>query len=196
MLASSGFIRTRKRKTAGLQAWVFFLDWMSMKQPPWPAELPCGECNSVSEVYQCNKGHCYCVTCWRGLDPRRCPQCCQPTQDICRSRDRKARIAALGSTCQYCADATMRGDALAAHMRVCVGRSGESASAALVAPVEPVAPAPAAAPVAPVAPAAAPATSQVTALPVAYASWRLPGTGVLGWRAKTLRPTLQRDSRL
>ena len=168
----------------------------SSMKPPRMAELKCGECNSESEVYQCNKGHCYCVTCWRGLDPRRCPQCCQPTQDICRSRGRKARIAALGSTCEYCADATMRGDALAAHMRVCVGRSGESASAALVAPVEPVAPAPAAAPVAPVAPAAAPATSQVTALPVAYASWRLPGTGVLGWRAKTLRPTLQLDSRL
>ena len=37
------------------------------------AELLCGLCLTAEEVYQCNEGHCYCVTCWRTpLEPRRC----------------------------------------------------------------------------------------------------------------------------
>ena len=136
------------------------------------AELLCGLClTAEGEVHQCNEGHCYCVTCWRiPLEPRRCPECCQPIQDICRNRNRKSRIAALGScTCEYCNDATMRGEALIAHMRACPQRSicTESKPSTKTSK-PPVAPTPAAAPVVPVAPAAAPAA----ALPVAYAHWR------------------------
>ena len=134
------------------------------------AELLCGFClTAEGEVYQCNEGHCYCVTCWRiPLEPRRCPKCCQPIQDICRKRNRKSRIAALGSTCEYCNDATVRGEALVAHMRACSQRPCTESKPSTKTSKPPVAPTPAAAPVVPVAPAAAP----VAALPVAYAHWR------------------------
>eukprot|EP00964_Phaeocystis_antarctica_P156409 scaffold126049_cov65-Phaeocystis_antarctica.AAC.2 len=95
------------------------------------AELECGVCLSLpeDEVHQCNEGHCYCVTCWRTLDPRRCPECRQPLQDSCRNRAQEARIAALEATCEHCAEMTTRG-AIAAHLRACPQRPTACAGAA------------------------------------------------------------------
>ena len=86
-------------------------------------DLQCGVCLTLpeGEVHQCNEGHCYCVTCWRALDPRYCPECRQPIQDCCRSRAQEARIAALEATCDHCAEVTTRG-AMAAHLRACPQR--------------------------------------------------------------------------
>eukprot|EP00964_Phaeocystis_antarctica_P084657 scaffold53358_cov57-Phaeocystis_antarctica.AAC.1 len=86
-------------------------------------ELKCGVCLALpeDEVHQCNEGHCYCVTCWRALDPRRCPECSQPIQDSCRNRDRESRIAALEATCEHCAVVTTRG-VMASHLLACPQR--------------------------------------------------------------------------
>ena len=86
-------------------------------------DLQCGVCLTLpeGEVHQCNEGHCYCVTCWRALDPRYCPECRQPIQYCCRSRAQEARIAALEATCDHCAEVTTRG-AMAAHLRACPQR--------------------------------------------------------------------------
>ena len=87
------------------------------------AELECGVCLTLpeGEVHQCNEGHCYCVTCWRALDPRRCPECRQPIQDSNRNRDREARVAALEATCDHCAAVTTHG-AMNSHLRICPQR--------------------------------------------------------------------------
>ena len=94
------------------------------------AELECGVCLSLpeGEVHQCNEGHCYCVTCWRVLDPRRCPECRQPIQDNCRNRAQEARIAALEATCEHCAEMMTRGT-MAAHLRACPQRPTACAGA-------------------------------------------------------------------
>ena len=86
-------------------------------------ELECPVCLTLpeGEVHQCNEGHFYCVTCWRALDPRRCPECRQPIQDSNRNRDREARIAALEATCDHCAEVTTRG-AMTTHLRNCPQR--------------------------------------------------------------------------
>ena len=83
--------------------------------------LVCGVCLTLPSVHQCNEGHCYCVKCWRALDPRHCPEHRQPIPDSCRNRDREATIAALKATCEHCAEVTTRG-AVAAHQRACPQR--------------------------------------------------------------------------
>ena len=95
------------------------------------AELECGVCLTLpeGEVHQCNEGHCYCVACWRTLDPRRCPECRQPIQDSNRSRATERAIAALEATCDHCAVVTTRG-AMAAHLRACPQRPTTCAGAA------------------------------------------------------------------
>ena len=92
--------------------------------------LECPMCLTLpeGEVHQCNEGHCYCVTCWRALDPRRCPECRQPIQDSNRSRATERAIAALEATCDHCAVVTTRG-AMAAHLRACPHRPTECAAA-------------------------------------------------------------------
>ena len=92
--------------------------------------LECPVCLTLpeGEVHQCNEGHCYCVTCWRALDPRRCPECRQPIQDSCRSRATERAIAALEATCEHCAEMMTRG-AMAAHLRACPQRPTACAGA-------------------------------------------------------------------
>ena len=94
------------------------------------AELECGVCLMLpeGEVHQCNEGHCYCVACWRTLDPRRCPECRQPIQDSCRSRAAERAIAALEAICDHCAEATTRG-AMSLHLRACPQRPTACAGA-------------------------------------------------------------------
>ena len=94
-------------------------------------ELECGVCLTLpeGEVHQCNEGHCYCVACWRTLDPRRCPECRQPIQESNRNRAQEARIAALEATCDHCAEVTTRG-AMAAHLCACSQRPTACAGAA------------------------------------------------------------------
>ena len=86
-------------------------------------DLECPVCLTIpeGEVHQCNEGHCCCLSCWRRLNPRRCPECRQPIQNSCRNRDREARIAALQATCNYCSKATTH-DTRAAHLLVCPQR--------------------------------------------------------------------------
>ena len=81
------------------------------------------------EVHQCNEGHCYCVDCWRELNPRRCPECRQPISDNNRSRAAERAIAALEATCEHCAEVTTRG-AMAAHLHACPQRPTACAGAA------------------------------------------------------------------
>ena len=78
-------------------------------------ELPAGE------VHQCLEGHCYCVDCWRRLQPRRCPECRDPIPLRNRSRAQEARVAALPAVCDHCDQTTTRG-AMAEHLRACQQR--------------------------------------------------------------------------
>ena len=78
-------------------------------------ELPAGE------VHQCFEGHCYCVDCWRRLDPRRCPECRDPIPLRNRCRAQEARVAALPAICDHCDHTTTRG-AMAEHLRACQQR--------------------------------------------------------------------------
>jgi hypothetical protein len=78
-------------------------------------ELPAGE------VHQCYEGHCYCIDCWRRLDPRRCPECRDLIPLRNRSRAQEARIAALPAVCDHCDQTTTRG-AMAEHLRSCQQR--------------------------------------------------------------------------
>ena len=65
-------------------------------------ELPAGE------VHQCLEGHCYCVDCWRRLQPRRCPECRDPIPLRNRSRAQEARVAALPAVCRTTATIPQR----------------------------------------------------------------------------------------
>ena len=77
----------------------------------------CGVCLSLpeGEVHQCHEGHCYCVNCWRRLDPRRCPECRLPLPEANRNRAAERAIAALEASCKHCGEVTTRG-AMAAHL--------------------------------------------------------------------------------
>ena len=86
-------------------------------------ELPAGE------VHQCFEGHCYCVDCWRRLDPRRCPECRDPIPLRNRCRAQEARVAALPAICDHCDHTTTRG-AMAEHLRACQQRPTTCTAAA------------------------------------------------------------------
>ena len=87
------------------------------------ASLVCAVCFELpaGEVHQCFEGHCYCVDCWRRLDPRRCPECRDPIPLRNRSRAQEARVAALPAVCDQCDHTTTRG-AMAEHLRACQQR--------------------------------------------------------------------------
>ena len=78
-------------------------------------ELPAGE------VHQCYEGHCYCVDCWRRLEPHRCPECRDLLPLRNRNRAQEARVAALPAVCDHCDQTTTRG-AMAEHLRTCQQR--------------------------------------------------------------------------
>ena len=84
------------------------------------ASLACPVCLELpaGEVHQCFEGHCYCVDCYRRLQPRHCPECREPISRKNRSRDREARVAALPAVCDDCGLITTRG-AMAEHLRTC-----------------------------------------------------------------------------
>ena len=87
------------------------------------ASLACPVCLELpaGEVHQCFEGHCYCVDCWRRLQPRRCPECRDPIPLRNRSRDREARVAALPAVCVHCDQTTTHGG-MAEHLRTCQQR--------------------------------------------------------------------------
>ena len=74
------------------------------------ASLACPVCLELpaGEVHQCFEGHCYCVDCWRRLDPRRCPECRDPIPLRNRSRAQEARVAALPAVCRTTATIPQR----------------------------------------------------------------------------------------
>jgi len=95
------------------------------------ASLVCAVCFELpaGEVHQCFEGHCYCVDCWRRLDPRRCPECRDPIPLRNRSRAQEARVAALPAVCDHCDHTTTRG-AMAEHLRACQQRPTTCTAAA------------------------------------------------------------------
>ena len=95
------------------------------------ASLACPVCFELpaGEVHQCFEGHCYCIDCWRRLQPRRCPECRDPIPLRNRSRAQEARVAALPAVCDHCDQVTTRG-AMAEHLRVCQQRPTTCAAAA------------------------------------------------------------------
>ena len=95
------------------------------------ASLACPVCLELpaGEVHQCLEGHCYCVDCWRRLQPRRCPECRDPIPLRNRSRDREARVAELPDVCVHCDQTTTRG-AMAEHLRACQQRPTTCTAAA------------------------------------------------------------------
>ena len=72
--------------------------------------LECPICLELpeAEVHQCVGGHCYCLSCWNNIQPRRCPECRQPILDYNRNLTNERVIAALEARCQHCGEATTR----------------------------------------------------------------------------------------
>ena len=95
------------------------------------ASLACPVCFELpaGEVHQCFEGHCYCIDCWRRLQPRRCPECRDPIPLRNRSRAQEARVAALPAVCDHCEQTTTLG-AMAEHLSVCQQRPTARAAAA------------------------------------------------------------------
>ena len=106
------------------------------------ASLACPVCFELpaGEVHQCFEGHCYCIDCWRRLQPRRCPECRDFIPLRNRSRAQEARVAALPAVCDHCDQVTTRG-AMAEHLRVCQQRPTTCAAAEAGCSLEGMAPA-------------------------------------------------------